>query len=90
MNYKNGQIFELGITGRVVCSVLQRGLRGIGVDSSSYGGHSLRAGMVTAAAENGVSELIIREVTGHKTIGILADYVRSKKAMRVNPLKGVL
>jgi len=40
------------------------------------GGHSLRAGCVTQAAMNGVSERDIMRQTGHKSAEMLAKYIR--------------
>jgi integrase len=39
-----------------------------GIDAKDYSGHSLRAGLVTAAAMAGVTERIIMQQTGHKNI----------------------
>jgi integrase len=40
------------------------------------GGHSLRAGCVTQAALNGVNERDIMSQTGHKSLVMLAQYIR--------------
>lgn len=87
---QHNRIHDKFVGGEALCSAVQRGLERIGVDSSAYGAHSLRSGFVTAAADNGASELVIRARTGHKQIGMLARYVRDRQGMRVNPLKGVL
>jgi integrase len=39
-------------------------------------GHSLRAGLATAAATAGVSERAIAATTGHKSMTVLRGYIR--------------
>lgn len=39
-------------------------------------GHSLRSGMITQAAMNGVSEFVIMKRSGHRTVASLKRYVR--------------
>jgi integrase len=74
----------------LICHVVKRCLRSIGVAPEAYGSHSLRAGMVTAATENGADPICIRERTGHKRLDTLADYVRSPGGFGRDPLAGVL
>jgi integrase len=40
----------------------------IGLDPKTFGGHSLRAGLVTAAAQAGVGERVIILRTGHSDL----------------------
>ena len=47
-----------------------------GLDPAAYAGHSLRAGMITSAAEHGASVFKIQEVSRHKSINVLSGYVR--------------
>jgi site-specific recombinase XerD len=47
-----------------------------GLDPAEFGGHSLRAGFATSAAEIGASILKIMETTRHKSVDVLAAYVR--------------
>ena len=46
---------------------LLEALENVGIDSSSFGLHSLRIGKATAAAENNVSERLIKIHGGWKT-----------------------
>jgi site-specific recombinase XerD len=56
---------------------------GVG-DPSRYAGHSLRAGLVTAAAEAGVQERVIAEQTGHRSMAVLRRYIRSANMFQQN------
>lgn len=69
---------------------VKRALELIGEDSSAFGAHSLRAGMITAAAEAGATETAIMQRTGHKRYDTLRRYIRPTEVFRANPLAGVL
>ena len=47
-----------------------------GLDSEDYSGHSLRAGLVTSAANAGIANHKIRAQTGHKGDTMLNRYIR--------------
>ncbi len=78
------------LRGAVVSRVLKAALESVGVDSSGYAAHSLRAGFVTASSEAGASELAIMRRTGHRNVATVLKYVRPAKAFAVDPLAGVL
>jgi integrase len=67
---------RLGTDG--INNVIKRSVGLIGLDRRQYGGHSLRAGMVTAALDAGVSPLAIMRRTGHKAVQMVARYDRPK------------
>jgi site-specific recombinase XerD len=62
---------------RAVALIIKRAAAGAGLEPRQFAGHSLRAGLATQAAADGVDTLAIREVTGHKSDAMLARYVRS-------------
>ena len=70
--------------------IVQDAAESIGLDRTRYGAHSLRAGLVTAAAENGVPEYIIMQTTGHRSVQTLVRYVRPSSAFSFNPLRAAL
>ena len=53
------------------------------------GGHSLRAGCVTLAAMNGVSERDIMRQTGHKSAEMLSKYIRIGEMFTRNAAAGL-
>jgi integrase len=59
------------------------------VDVSEYSGHSLRAGLVTAAAMAGVNERVIMQQTGHKNTATLRRYIREGSLFRENAAAAV-
>jgi integrase len=55
-----------------------------GLDPACYGGHSLRAGFVTAAAGTGVIERSIMRQTGHADVRMVRRYIRDGALFREN------
>lgn len=53
-----------------------------GYDADKFAGHSLRAGFLTEAAATGATIFKMQEVSRHKTVQILVDYVRSAERFR--------
>ncbi len=67
-----------------VARAVKRALTAIGLETTNYSGHSLRAGLVTAAAMAGVSERVIMQQTGHKNTAMLRRYIREGSLFREN------
>lgn len=62
----------------------------IGEDPAPYGPHSLRAGCVTAAIQAGVPESLVMQRTGHKSMAVMARYVRPARLFQTDVLAGAL
>jgi integrase len=69
---------------RAIAEVVKRAAQAAGYDPSRFGGHSLRAGLVTTAAAAGVDERTIMEQTGHKTTTMVRRYMRRGSLFRNN------
>ena len=69
---------------------LKRLLTEIQENPAPYGTHSLRAGMITSAVENGADALLIMQRTGQKSLATVLRYVRPAQTARANPLAGLL
>ena len=67
-----------------VALVVKRHAAAAGLDPAKYAGHSLRAGLVTQAAMNGVQELAIMKQTRHKSSDMLRKYIRDASLFRDN------
>jgi integrase len=77
------------LRGIAVLRIVKDALTRAGIDAKDYGGHSLRAGLVTAAAMAGVSERIIMLQTGHKHIAVLRRSFREGSVFRENAAAAV-
>lgn len=72
------------LTAEHIGIVVKKSLRKIGVDPTGYSSHSLRAGLVTAAGEENISDLIIQRQTGHRSTAMVRRYFRRRDAFHVN------
>jgi len=72
-----------------VARVVKRAAAAAGLDPGAYSGHSLRAGLATAAAQAGISERAIMAQTGHKSIPMVRKYIRDGSLWRENAAAGV-
>jgi integrase len=84
-------IIRAGITGDAVNDLVKRAVARAGLDPARYGGHSLRAGAITASAELGRSDQEIMGLSGHASAKVMRSYVRSGRLFAGrNPLAGAL
>lgn len=81
---KGGKISDDPLSDRAVSDIVKYYAARAGLDPYRYSGHSLRAGLATSAAQNGVSSWKIRAQTGHKTEAMLARYVRDGDLFNYN------
>ncbi len=90
--FRNGRVAgDAALSGRAVALIVQRTARAAGLATpEAYAGHSLRAGLATAAARNGVSLDKLKAQTRHKSLGILLDYIRDADQWRDNAAEGLL
>lgn len=78
------------LSGRAVARVVQDRAALAGFEPSSFGGHSLRAGLATEAAAAGASERAIMGQTGHRSLRVLRGYIRGGSLFRDNAAAAAL
>jgi site-specific recombinase XerD len=64
------------LTGRAAATVVQRTCERAGLDPARYGGHSLRAWLITSAIEGGASEYRTMAHSRHKSVRVFRGYIR--------------
>jgi len=64
------------LSGRAVSLIIKRHLTAVGLDTTRYSGHSLRAGHCTAAVRAGVHAKLIMQQSGHRSHGMMLKYIR--------------
>ena len=77
------------LTDKSVALVVKRAAKLAGINPKNLAGHSLRAGLATAAAIAGVDERSIQEQTGHRSLKVLRTYIRDGSLWRSNAAKKV-
>jgi site-specific recombinase XerD len=89
-NKRNQRITDQRLHGRAIASVVKAGAARLGLDASTFGAHSMRAGLVTSAVKRGVSLLKICDQTRHKSIEMLRVYCRDAELFVGNAAAGLL
>ena len=87
LNIKSGKIFE--ISDKSVSLIIKNYASFSGLDPNKYGGHSLRSGFATSAAEFGAEERNIMAMTGHKTTQMVRRYIQEANLFKNNALNKI-
>ena len=86
-NIQNGKIFD--ISDKSVSLIIKKYASLAGLDPNKYGGHSLRSGFATSAAESGAEERNIMAMTGHKTTQMVRRYIQEANLFKNNALNKI-
>ena len=86
---RHDQLLPGRLSPQGVARAVKRAAAAAGLDPTRYAGHSLRAGLATAAAEAGVSERAIMAQTGHKSVPMVRRYIREGDLFRENAAAGL-
>jgi site-specific recombinase XerD len=81
---KGGNAEAWRLTDKSVALIIKRAAESVGLDASSYSGHSLRAGCATEAAAAGAADRDIQRQTGHKSAAMVQRYIREGSLFRNN------
>jgi len=65
-----------------VSLIVKRRAKAAGYSVADFAAHSLRAGFLTSAAAAGASIWKMREVSRHKSVQMLSDYVRNSDLLK--------
>jgi integrase len=80
---RHGQVQPTRLSDKAVALVVKRAAAACGLDPARYAGHSLRAGLATAAAA-GVAERQIMKQTRHTSERMVRKYIRDGELFRDN------
>jgi integrase len=86
---RTGKLRRTRLTPQSVALVVKQAALQAGVNPKDYAGHSLRAGLVTAAARAGKSIPSIMRQTGHRSVATVTKYVREVELFAENAAEGV-
>ena len=86
---RHGQVQTGRLSDKAVALVVKRAAKAASLDAATFAGHSLRAGLATAAAAAGVSERAIMAQTGHKSVNMVRRYIREGSLFRENAAAGI-
>ena len=77
------------ICGDAILNIIKRRIKGIGLDPTDYGAHSLRAGFMTEAAQAGSPLGDAMALSGHRTTNVASAYYRQASLLD-NPASHLL
>jgi integrase len=86
---KGGAIGER-LTDQSVGHIVKAHAERVGLDPTTFAGHSLRAGFLTSAAKRGASIFKMMDLSRHKSMDTLRGYVRDADLFRDNAGAGLL
>lgn len=72
------------LAGRSVTRIVQRAARDADVDLEGLSGHSLRSGLATAAAEQGLDITVIMDQTRHRSVVVAMSYIQLRRRGELN------
>ena len=73
---RHGRIGAVALSGRSVARIVKKVVRAAGLEASAFSGHSLRAGFITSALEDGKDPLLIMKQTRQVKVDTLKEYDR--------------
>jgi site-specific recombinase XerD len=86
---RGGRVLEQRIGSKAVSIVVKRYASPANLDASDLGGHSLRAGLLTAAAKAGKDRRVLKKQSGHRSDAILDGYIRDGELFADNAASGI-
>ena len=86
---ENNENKIFNISDKNVSLILKKYANMVGLDSSKYGGHSLRSGFATSTAESGAEERNIMAMTGHKSTEMVRRYIKEANLFKNNALNKI-
>jgi len=81
---RSGKIFS--VSDKSIALIIKKYALIAELDPNKYGGHSLRSGFATSAAESGAEERNIMAMTGHKTTQMVRRYIQEANLFKNNAL----
>jgi site-specific recombinase XerD len=87
---KGGRVADARLSDRAVAEIVKNYAKRIGLDPTSFSGHSLRSGFLTSAARRGASLFKMRDVSRHRSLDTLGGYVRDAEFFRDHAGAGLL
>ena len=81
---KSGRLTGAALSDKAVARLVKSAARTAGLDPAKYSGHSLRAGLATAAGEAGAGLAELMRQTRHKSTAVALTYLRPAELWRNN------
>lgn len=86
---KSGHLQEKALGARSVALVVKKHVEAVGLDASTFAGHSLRSGLATQAAKSGKQERDIMRQGRWKSERVARGYIHDAHLFKDNAAKGI-
>jgi integrase len=86
---KTGTVTGTALSDKAVVRLVKQAAADAGLDPERYSGHSLRAGLATAAGDQGAGLAALMRQTRHKSTEVALGYLRPADLWRNNVTKGL-
>ena len=86
---KAGRLSGIALSDKAVARLVKTAAEAAGLDPDKYSGHSLRAGLATAAGDQGAGLADLMRQTRHKSTDVALGYLRPADLWRNNVTEGV-
>jgi integrase len=81
---RHGRIATTAITDKTVANVVKSACARVGLDPAVFGGHSLRSGLLTSAAEKGAAPEVLQAHARHAKFDTTSGYIQAGDRFRRN------
>lgn len=81
---RHGRLGDGAISDRAVADVVKKRVAGTGLDPEAFGGHSLRAGLITSAIAAGVATDVVMRQSRHARYDTMRGYIRDGERFKRN------
>ncbi len=77
--FRGDKVGDARLSAQSVALVIKELAYRVGLDPSTFAGHSLRSGFLTSAARNRASIFKMADQSRHKLLDVLRDYVKAEE-----------
>ena len=88
--HRGDNVGKVRLSAQCVAIVVKNYAHKVGLDSTRYSGHSLRRGFLTSAARNRASIFKMADLSRHKSLDVLRQYVQAEELFEDNAGDGLL
>ena len=79
---RSDALTSAAMSDRAIARLVQQHAAAAGYDPTQFAGHSLRSGFLTEGASQGATIFKLQEVSRHKSVQVLSDYVRNAELFK--------
>lgn len=87
--HRGGRVTQARLSSKAVAIIVKRYALATNLDTKNFSGHSLRAGLLTAAAKAGKDRRVLKRQSGHRSDAILDSYIRDGELFSDNAASGI-